>query len=463
MPTIKTSNEGEPADRPPPLPEQSAQPAHLRLYLLQTAVPLLLVGVLAVYLALHFVRPAPPNTLTIAAGPAGSRFDRAALQYQKILARNGITLKIVATEGSIDNLRRLRDARAHVDIGFVQTGTIGTGEAGHIVSLGSMFYEPLYIFYRGTRRVELLSAFQGRRIEIGPEGSGTRALALALLDANGIRPGGQTALLDLDGEPAKNALLHHQADAIFLAGDSASAATIREVLHEPDVQLYDFPQADAYLRRFHYLSELTLPAGSFDLGDNIPATPIKLVAPTVELLAHDDLHPALSDLLIEAATEVHGHASLLQSAGQFPTPLLHDFPISADAARFYKSGRSLMYRFMPFWLASLISRTLVAVVPILLLLIPALRYLPALYNWRYRRRINQRYGQLMALERESLRVRSPEQRAQLLARLLDFEKGLITLRIPGSQADQLYVLRQHMQFVRDNLAHSDQKDSRTIP
>ena len=444
-------------------PDHPEQPTHMRRYLLQTVVPLVLVGVLAVYLALHFVRPAPPSTLTIAAGPAGSRFERAALQYQKILARNGIKLKIIATEGSIDNLKRLRDPHAHVDIGLVQTGTIGTSEAGNIVSLGSMFYEPLYIFYRGTKRLELLSAFQGRRIAIGPEGSGTRELALALLDANEIRAGGTTTLLNIDGEPAKNALLHHQADAIFLAGDSATTATIREVLHEPDVQLYDFPQADAYLRRFHYLSELVLPAGSFDLGDNIPSTSIKLVAPTVELLAHDDLHPALSDLLIEAATEVHGHASLLQSAGQFPTPLLHDFPISADATRFYKSGRSLMYRVMPFWLASLISRTLVAVVPILLLLIPALRYLPALYNWRYRRRINQRYGQLMALERESLRVQSPAQRAQILDRLLDFEKGLITLRIPGSQADQLYVLRQHMQFVRDNLARSDHQDARTTP
>ena len=437
-------------------PEHSVPPAPVRLYLLQTVVPLLLVGVLAVYLALHFVRPAPPKTLTIAAGPAGSRFDRAALQYQKILARNGITLKIVATDGSIENLQRLRDTHAHVDIGLVQTGTMGKSEVGDIVSLGSMFYEPLYIFYRGTKRVELLSAFQGHRIAIGPDGSGTRSLALALLDANDIDIGGKAILLDLEGEAAKNALLRHQADAIFLAGDSATTATIREVLHEPDVQLYDFQQADAYVRRFHYLSELQLPAGSFDLGDNIPATSIKLVAPTVELLAHDDLHPALSDLLIEAATEAHGRATLLQTAGQFPTPLLHDFPISVDAARFYKSGRSLMYRVMPFWMASLISRTLVAVIPILLLLVPALRYLPALYNWRYRRRINQRYGQLMALERESLRELSPAQRAKLLDRLLDFEKGLIALKIPGSQADQLFVLRQHMQFVRDNLARSDQ-------
>jgi TRAP-type uncharacterized transport system substrate-binding protein len=383
------------------------------------------------------------------------------LQYKKILARNGITLKIVATEGSIDNLRRLRDVHAHVDIGLVQTGTLGTGEVGDIDSLGSLFYEPLYIFYRDAKRIELLSSFQGHRIAIGPEGSGTHALAIALLDANEVGTGGNVTLLDFEGEAAKNALLRHQADAIFLAGDSATAATIREVLHEPGVRLYDFPQADAYLRRFHYLSKLELPAGSFDLGDNIPATSIKLVAPTVELLAHDNLHPALSDLLIEAATEAHGRATLLQTAGQFPTPLLHDFPISVDAARFYKSGRSLMYRFMPFWLASLISRTLVAVVPILLLLVPALRYLPALYNWRYRRRINHRYAQLMALERESLREHSPEQRDRLLDRLAVFEKGLIALRIPGSQADQLYLLRQHMQFVRNNLARSDQPGERT--
>jgi len=461
MPADSNSNDSQSADRLPQAPEYSVQPAPMRLYLLQTVGPLLLLGVLAVYLALHFIRPAPPKALTIAAGPAGSRFDRAALQYRKILARNGITLKIVYTDGSIENLRRLRDAHEHIDIGLVQTGTLGTGEVGDIVSLGSLFYEPLYIFYRDTKRIELLSAFQGHRIAIGPEGSGTRALALALLDANEAGTGGKATLLDLEGEAAKNALLRHQADAIFLAGDSATTATIREVLHEPGVRLYDFPQADAYVRRFHYLSKLELPAGSFDLGDNIPANSIKLVAPTVELLTHENLHPALSDLLIEAATEAHGRATLLQAAGQFPTPLLHDFPISVDAARFYKSGRSAMYRVMPFWLASLISRTLVAVVPILLLLVPALRYLPALYNWRYRRRINHRYGQLMALERESLREHSPAQRARLFDRLADFEKGLIALRIPGSQADQLYLLRQHMQFVRDNLARSDQDGERT--
>jgi hypothetical protein len=280
---------------------------------------------------------------------------------------------------------------------------------------------------------------------------------LDLLKANEIEPQGQTQLLDLEGEAARAALVAQQVDAIFLTGDSAAPDTIREMLHTPGIRLFEFPQADAYARRFHYLSKLELPAGAFDLGENLPPTAINMLASTAELLAHSDLHPALSDLLIEAATEVHGSAALLQNAGQFPAPLVQDVPISADAARYYKSGKSFAYRYLPFWIASLLDRMVVVLLPTLLVVIPVLRYLPALYNWRIKGRIDRRYRQLMALERHSLGVLSSEQRAALMERLAQIEQSVIALKMPGSHAEPLYVLREHIQFVRENLARSPQK------
>jgi TRAP transporter TAXI family solute receptor len=424
------------------------------LDLLQSAGPLLILSAIAIFAALHYVRPAPPDKLTMASGPSGSKFSTVGEQYQKILARNGITLRLVASEGSSDNLKRLTDPHSGVDIALVQSGTPATGDTSDLRSLGTMFYETLTIFYRAAKPIDRLSELRGRRIAVGPAGSGARALALALLKANGIDEQGDTQLLDLEGEAARGALLRRQVDAIFLTGDSAAPATIREMLHAPGILMFDFPQADAYVRRFHYLNKLEMPAGAFDLGENLPATPINMLAPTVELLAHSGLHPALSDLLLEAATQVHGAASLLQNAGQFPNPSVNDYPISADAARYFKSGKSFAYRYLPFWLASLLDRALVVFLPVLLLVIPALRYIPTLYNWRINRRISRRYGQLMALERQSLGDLSAERRALLLEQLAHIERSVIALRMPGSHADQLYVLRQHLQFVRDNLARS---------
>jgi TRAP transporter TAXI family solute receptor len=433
-------------------------PQNLRVFLWDfghSVGPVIVVGAIAIFTALHFVRPAPPKTLTIAAGVPGSRFNLAALQYQKILKRNGITLNVVSTEGSLDNLNRLSTGR--VDIALVQSGVAPPGDTADLVSLGSVFYVPLTVFYRNPTPIERLSQLRGQRIAIGSPGSGTRAVALALLKANEIDEQGPTQLVDLEGEAGRAALLERRVDALFLTGDSAPPETIREMLHTPGVRMFDFAQADAYVRRFHYLSKLELPPGSFDLGENLPPTAINMLAPTADLLAHSSLHPALSDLLIEAATEVHGGATLLQNAGQFPAPLVHDYPISTDAARYYKSGKSFAYRYLPFWLASLLDRAVVVLLPALLVIIPLLRYLPALYNWRIKSRIDSRYRQLMALERQSLEDLTPEHRALLVNRLAQIEKSVISLKMPGSHAEQLYVLRQHMQFVRENLTRAPPK------
>jgi TRAP-type uncharacterized transport system substrate-binding protein len=421
--------------------------------IVQAVVPLVLLCVALVWGTLHFVHSAPPRVITISAGPKGSTFEANAERYQKILARNGVSLKILESQGSIDNLHRMADPKSKVDIALVVSGLTVDEDTSSLQSLGSLSYQPLTIFYRSPNPIKRLSELQGHSIAIGTEGTATHSIALAMLKQNEIEPGGSTKLLDIEGEDARGALLHKQAEAIFLSGDSSPPAVIKELLHQEGVRLFDFEQANAYVRRFPYLNKLIVPAGAFDLGENLPPTDINLLAPTVELVVHSNLHPAISDLLIEAAIEVHGHASLLQQAGQFPTPAIHTFPISAEAARYYKSGdRSFVYRHLPFWLASLLDRAIVLLVPIFVVVIPSLKYLPQLYKWRINSRIHKRYGELMALERESLRPMSESRRNELLARLREIEEAVIKRKIPGSHAEQLYLLRQHIGFVREQLA-----------
>ncbi len=420
---------------------------------LQAAAPIVLVGLAVACAVFYFVRSAPPRELTIAAGPAESTFARMAKRYQPLLARNGITLKILETDGSRDNLAKLEDPKARVDIAFVQAGLTPGDDHPGLNSLGSMFYEPMMIFYRGQKTMTRLSELEKQRIAVGPEGSGTEWLALALLKANGIEPGGKAQLLNLEGEEAANALLEGRADAIFLSGDSASVKMMRGLMREDGVRLFEFAQADGYVRRFPYLSKLDIPAGAFDLGEGIPADDMHILAPTVEMVARADLHPALVDLLLEAAFQAHRRASLLQAAGQFPNPSTYKLPISADASRYYKSGdRSLTYRYLPFWLASFVNRILVSLLPIILILIPAFRLLPQALEWRIRRRINRRYGEIADVERVILRSDLTDaRRTDLLTRLAKIEQAIVSRKLPGSHVEQVYILRQHIDMVRKKL------------
>ena len=414
--------------------------------------PVVLLCALGAWAAFVFVRPAPPDTIVITAGPAGSNYQAIAEKYRKILARQRVKLEILTSHGSLENLKRLSDSAVNVDIGFVQGG-VPTGEAtGALVSLGSVFHQPLAIFYRGDAVVDRLSQLAGKRLALGPEGSGARFLSLALLKANGIEAGGETGLLDLGGSDAASALIEGRVDAAFLMGDSAPLPVMRQLMETPGIRILDFAQAEAYARRFRYLNKLELPMGSIDFGKNIPDRDLTLIGPTTELIAREDLHPALSDLLIEAAREVHGGATLLQRAGEFPAPVEHDFRISEDAVRYYKSGKGLPYRYLPFWAASLLDRVAVIIVPILVLLIPGLRLVPVLYRWRVTSRIYRWYGALLALERDLYAHPEPEARDKLRSRLDAIEEGVNSMKMPIHFADQFYVLRQHIGFVRERLA-----------
>ncbi len=415
-----------------------------------TAV-VLLIALVCAFAIFWFIRSAPPRTLVVTSGPAGSSFQRYADSYAKILAKEGVTLRVLPSQGSIENLTRLDSSQPDIDIGFVQSGVHEGIDLKKLVSLGSIAHQPLWIFYRGPRQIIRLSELTGQRLAVGALGSGTHALAMTLLQANGITEG-KAVFLDLDAESASTELLAGKLDAVFLMGDSASMLTLRNLIKSPDVKLYSFSQADAYVRRYPYLTKMELPQGSIDLGKNMPAQDVVLIGTTVDLVARKGLNPALSDLLLEVAQQVHGRSSILQKRGEFPAPLDHGFAISDDALRYYKSGKGLLYRSIgSFWFASLINRILVVFVPTLLVLIPAIRFLPVAYKWRIQLRIYQYYRALLLLERELSSPRSPEQAQELLKRVDEIDEAVNRLKVPASFADQFYGLRGHIAFVRARL------------
>lgn len=398
-----------------------------------------------------FFNSAAPTSLTMASGPPGSIFQKNAEKYKAILAREGVKLTVVPSNGSIDNLHKLADPKSRVDVGFVQGGFSDEIDTSGLMSLGSTSYQPLLVFYRGETR-QLISDFAGDTLNIGPPGSGTHSLALAILKENGIEPGGATTLIEKDSEHPVQDLLQGKIDALFVMGDTASVELMKTLVQTPGINIFNFNQADAYTRRIKYLNKLVLPKGALDLGKNIPVNDLYLLAPTVELVARDDLHPALSDVLLEAAREVHGSAGLFRKSGEFPAPLSQEFHLSPDATRYYTSGKSFLYRNFPFWIASLINRLLAVLVPIALLLIPGIRLAPTIYRWRMQSRIYPWYKALLELERDAFGTPiDNDKRAKLLLQLDHIEHTVNRIKIPASFGDLFYGLRGHIDFVRSHL------------
>ena len=392
-----------------------------------------------------------PNTITISSGPKGSTFQNFAEKYKEILAKEGVTVKIVPSEGSLDNLHKLSNPKFAVDVGFVLGGEVKGANIDNLVSLGSIAYQPLMVFYDGKTK-NLLSDFKGQRLDIGKEESGVHSLALTLLKANGIEPNDGTVFVDSVSGNSIQALEENRIDALFIMGDSTSREVMHRLLHTPGIHLFNFTQADGYVRRINYLNKLELPKGSLDFGKNIPSEDLNLIGPTVELVARKGLHPALSDLLLEAAKEVHSPPGIFKNRGEFPAPQEHEFPISPDASRYYTSGKSFLYRTFPYGIASLIARLLSVVVPIALVLIPALKAAPAFYRWQMEYRIKSWYRTLFDIERTAFTHWSdPHKREELLRRLDHIESAVSKIVVPSKFGDLVYGLRGHIAFVRNNL------------
>jgi TRAP-type uncharacterized transport system substrate-binding protein len=420
----------------------------LNLHFFRTAggiAALLFTAVVLLWALFAALIPLPKRDVSIATGTAGSAYADIAERYREILARDGVRLHLVPTNGAVENLERLRDARAGVDAGFVLAGTTNELESPDLVSLGSVFYEPLWVFSHNATLLGLLHERPNARLSIGPVGSATRPLVLKLLALNGI----DTTKLQLSGyaqEEGVRRLIAGEidADAMLSAWDSPA---VQKLLLAPGVQLMGFERADAYVALNPRLSKLVLPQGVADIGANRPPADVPLIASKASLVVRRDLHPALQYLLIQAAIEVHGRPGIFQRAGEFPAPEAIDLPLSDEARHLYKSGPSILQRKLPFWLAELLQRLAIVILPLAGILYPLGYVLPGLYRRHIENRLYRLYGELGFIEGALQRSTDAEERSQMLARVEELERRAIGLHMPSSYSEKSFNLKTHIRAV----------------
>jgi TRAP-type uncharacterized transport system substrate-binding protein len=432
----------------------------LREFLL-TFAPFLLLAAGLVYIAYELLDPTPPKRLTLATGQDQGAYAEFGRRYAQILRQNGVEVRLRPSAGAAENLALLRQAGGEVDVAFIQGGADPTlaradpdGEPqDDLVSLGSLFYEPVWIFYRAdsaqrlasTAEITALGQLAGWRVNIGAPGSGVPALMARLMDVNELDPG-QLTLLQETQTPAVVSLLEGRSDAVVFAS-APESLIVQMLLRTPGIRLFDFAQAEAYTRRLPFLEAVTLPRGVVDLAKNLPSTDVRLIAPTATLLARKDTHPALVQLMVQAAKEVHGGAGWFQKKGDFPSPRNAERPLSREAERFYERGPPVLQRYMTFWVANLVDRMWPAILAIIAALLPLSRVLPPLYDFRMRSRVFRWYRQLREVE-ASIGERPNE---ELLKELETLEKKVEQVTVPLSYAEELYALRAHIHMVAERL------------
>ncbi len=430
--------------------------------LLATAAPFLALAIGLLALAYWLLDPMPPREVVLATGQDQGAYAEFAKRYAKILKQNGIEVRLRKTAGAAENIALLRQAGGDVDIGFVQGGADeqrpassddSDADADGLVSLGSLFYEPVWLFYRADAAERLLQApaltgltqLVGWRVNIGAPGSGVPNLMARLLEANHI----DAAALSLVREaqtPAVVGLLDGRIDAVVFAS-APESLLVQMLLQTPGIRLFDFAQAEAYARRFPFLSPVTLPRGVVDLARDIPPADVRLVAPTATLVARKGTHPALIQLFVQAAQQVHGDAGWFQKKGDFPNAHHTERPLAKEAQRFYASGPPVLQRYLPFSLANLIDRMWPVLVTIVAALIPLSRMLPPLYTFRVRSRVFRWYRQLREVENAIGRRPNDE----LLRELEEIERRVEHINVPLSYSDELYSLRTHIRMVAERL------------
>jgi len=393
--------------------------------------------------------PPPPKRVVMTTGAEDGAYHQYAQRYRELLAKYGVDLVLLPSSGAAHNLERLRSGEADVDVGLVQGGLVRASDAQMLTTLGSIFYEPIWVFYRGRTTVERIAELRGRRVAIGIPGSGTHALGLAVARDNGLAEP-PTELVETGGTAAAEALVDGKVDAA-LAVSAIDGAAVQKLLRAQDVRLMDAHRANAYIRRLPYLHKLDLPEGVVDLKAGIPPQRMTMIALTANLVARQDIHPLAVELLLEAAREVHGGPSLLHAARVFPAPMDVELPLSTDAERFYKEPPSLLRRVLPFWIAVWAERLLFIMLPLLAIAIPAFAYLPKLYDWRIRGKVDRWYAELNRIERTAL-AEGVDLHTQL-ARMNEIDARLNRVKVPKGYLSQLYTLRVHAEYVRGLLVN----------
>lgn len=418
--------------------------------------PFVLLAFTLLALAYWWLDPNPPKRVTLATGPAQSAYEEFGKRYVKTLKANGITVELIATQGSAANLELLRAGK--VDLGFVQGGTsdYSDDDQENLSSLGSLFLEPVWLFYQeesarkitATAILTSLTQLQGLRINMGTAGSGVPSLMNKLLDSNRIDIK-TLKVSSLEQTPATMAFLASEIDAIVFAS-APESLMVQMLLQTPGVKLMNFPQSDAYSRRFDFLSATRLPRGVVDLAANIPPDDVRLVGPTTALITRNTTHPALLQLFAQAGNAIHGGAGWFKRARAYPNIENNELPIAKEAERAIKNGPPLLQRYLSFWMANLVERMWLVLSVIVVVMLPLSRILPPLYTFRVRSRIFRWYGQLRDIE---VRSKTGDNHA-LLQELSVLESKAEKVTVPLSYTDELYALRSNIHLVRKKLLRS---------
>jgi hypothetical protein len=405
--------------------------------------------------AYWWLEPNPPQRVVLARGPEQSAYETFGERYRDALAEHGIEVVLLPSEGSSDNLERLRNAEA--DIGFVQggSGNLSREDQEQLQTLGSLFVEPLWLFYREdaarrinrAERIATLPELAGWRVNVGTEGSGVPQLFERLLQANQMQPA-QLRLSTLPQTPATVAFLEGEVDALVFAS-APESVMVQMLLQTPGIRLMNFSQAQAYSRRFGFLTPVVLPQGVVDLAQNRPAQDMQLVASTTSLLARQGTHPAILQLFAQTAAELHGPSGWFNRSREYPNLDHAELPVSDEAVRALRTGTPLLQRYLPFWLANLVERMWLAMGLIIALALPLSRVLPPLYALRIRSRVFRWYPELRDLEN---RAEVPgADKAALMAELDQIEAKAEKVQLPLAYTEELYALRHHMELVRQKL------------
>lgn len=420
------------------------------------------VGLIGTYIC--FVEAPPSGKVVIATGSREGAYFRYASMYAELLKSEGIELELRETAGTVENLKLLADETSDVSLAFVQTGIAEPGKIDSLQSLCSLYREPLWIFYRGSQVVDRLTQFKGLRVAIGAEGSGTRGIALQLLHANGVNDS-EAELHNIGGNAAAEALERNEIDAAFFVA-GLDAQYVQRLIRSKDVRLVELNQIEAYVRQFRFLSTVTLHQGLIDLEHNIPAKDIVLIAPAATLVAHSSFHPTLTSLLLKAASKVHRGGDLLTSSGEFPSASFVDIPLSDEAERYFRVGPPVLQRILPFWLASMVDRMKVMIIPLIMLLMPLFRLAPPLVRWQTRRRIYLWYGQLRRIDQQAIHGMAISEARNALEELQNLEKQIAHVGVPLSYMEEYYNLRLHLNLVssrvNDVIRGSDSEGGQTL-
>ena len=419
-----------------------------RLSPIQKIIAYCMLGVVLIALGYWLTsrfNPAPPKTITFRAGSAGGAYDAYAKQYAKELAKQGITVKIIPSAGSVENLSRLFDNTA--DVALAQSGLATEAQLTQLQGIASVAYEPVWIFTRANApKVSTLAELVKLNIAAPKTGSGARATLDHLFKESTVKP--NINWQEYAPTDAVIALNEGRVDGLVLVA-SIQAPVVQQLLNSPHY-LNSFEHAPGIARKSPAYSVVTLPRGSINQAEDKPARDIQLLASQALLVSHNELHPALVYLLLDAAQKIHMGSSAVHNAGTFPSVKTAELTTADETVRYFKDGKPWLEKVLPFWLANFIARLLLVLIPLAAVIFPIAKLWPEAEAFMAKRALQPRYEAIHELEKRFFSV-AGQDKAPFLTQLSALESDASVTKVPSDHIKDRYALMQNIGVVRERI------------